>query len=98
MDNEIKEIIDRLNEDKDEIKHYEYYPDDVLTCEELVKLIDYITNSEQKVQELECDLEELTYSYNQLEKELKNKKAQCDNLIDYVNPYHYYGINENDFH
>lgn len=98
MDNEIKEIIDRLNEDKEEIRHYEYYPDDVLTCEELVKLIDYITNSEQKVRELECDLEELTYSYNQLEKELKNKKEQCDNLIEHINPYQYYGLNENDYH
>jgi hypothetical protein len=48
MKDEIKEILDRLNKDKDEIKHYCYYPDDVLTCEELVKLIDYITNLQKE--------------------------------------------------
>ncbi len=98
MDNEIKEILDRLNKDKDEIKHYCYYPDDVLNCDELVKLLDYFTKLQQKNVELECDLEELTYSYNELQKKLQDKKEQCDNLIDYVNPYRYYGLNENDYH
>ena len=64
----------------------------------MIIIKDYITKLQQKNKELECDLEELTYSYNELEKKLQEKKEQCDNLIDYVNPYRYYGLNENDYH
>lgn len=48
--------------------------------------------------DIEIKLDEKEYEIKELKKELQEKKAQCDNLIDYVNPYHYYGINENDYH
>jgi predicted nucleic acid-binding Zn-ribbon protein len=93
MDNEIKEILDLL---KYCVEKNEYL--EVPNMEEWKPLLDYITNLQQKNVELECDLEELTYSYNELQKELKDKKEQCDNLIEHINPYHYYGLNENDYH
>lgn len=92
MDNKIKEMFNEFKKDIEdnifmEVRASYYKP-----------LLDYFINLQQKNEELECDLEELTYSYNELQKQLQEKKEQCDNLIDYVNPYHYYGLNENDYH
>lgn len=48
--------------------------------------------------DLETKLDEKEYEIKELENKLQDKKEQCDNLIDYVNPYRYYGLNENDYH
>ena len=98
MNNDIKEILDLLNYNKEAILNRVCCIEDFISREQTLKLLDYTTNLQQKCEELECDLEELTFSYNQLEKELREKKEQCNNLIEHINPYHYYGISESDFH
>lgn len=49
MNNEIKEILDKLNKNKNEIKDYCYYPDDILSCDDLIKLLDYLTNLQERI-------------------------------------------------
>ena len=73
MNNEIKEILDKLNKNKNEIKDYCYYPDDVLSCDDLIKLLDYITN----LQELN---ETSSKEIDNLQKHCYNQKAKIKEL------------------
>ena len=61
MNNEIKEIIDRFNFVKKEPNKLSYYPEDLLTREEMWLLLDYITNLQEENKELkkyfESDME-----------------------------------------
>ena len=92
MDNDVKEIINLLEKCIAKDLWFE------INNENATKLGFYINKLQQKCEELECDLEDLTFSYNELEKELRDKKEQCSHLMEYVNPYRVYGINESDFH
>lgn len=57
----------------------------------LLILFDYLDD-------LETKLDEKEYEIKELKNKLQDKKEQCDNLIEHINPYHYYGLNENDYH
>ena len=87
MKDEIKEILDELNKNKEEIRHYEYYPDDVLNCEDLIKLLDYITNLQEEIKEKKL-LKELY--------QLRNEKAI--NYIEKHKRHEYRNGNDNEYY
>lgn len=86
MFNEGKEIVKYLEKNREQIRTLCYYPDDVLNCENLIKLMDYIFL-------LEAEVDSRTTLYNNA-KELylstRNKIKQleegiCLNIGDYIN-------------
>ena len=56
MNNEIKEILEYLNKHKEGLKDKTYYPEDLLSCKDLLLLLDYITNLEKEKERLKQDL------------------------------------------
>ena len=59
MNNEIKEILEYLNKHKEGLKDNTYYPEDLLSCKDLLFLLDYITNLQNNWYDLKtyCKLE-----------------------------------------
>lgn len=49
MFNKGKEIVEYLEENREQIQGSSYYPNDVLTCKDLIKLMDYIILLEAEV-------------------------------------------------
>lgn len=46
MNKEAKAIVEYLEEEREAIRTKHYYPDDVLNCEDLITLMDYINQLE----------------------------------------------------
>ena len=46
MNKEVKAIVEYLEEEREAIRKKHYYPDDVLNCEDLIMLMDYINQLE----------------------------------------------------
>lgn len=95
MDEEIKEILSRLEYDKDNVYYVGYTDgvniDNTLMPKDIKLLLDCMTN-------LQEENEELKYENNILKQELEKKKEECSSLIVEINPYQRYGISERDFH
>lgn len=49
MNKEAKAIVDYLEEEREAIRTLCYYPDDVLNCEDLIMLMDYIKQLEEEI-------------------------------------------------
>lgn len=55
MSKEIKAIINDLEEERERIRTKCLYPEDVLNCEDLIKIMDYIKQLEQRIDKaIEC--------------------------------------------
>ena len=52
MNKEAKAIVDYLEEEREAIRTLCYYPDDVLSCEDLIMLMDYINQLETNIEEV----------------------------------------------
>lgn len=52
MNREVKEIVEYLEENREQIYGLSYYPDDVLTSRELIMLMDYINQLENTLNEV----------------------------------------------
>ena len=81
MNKEAKAIVDYLEEEREAIRTLCYYPDDVLSCEDLIMLMDYInqleTNIDKAIQFSKRIRKEYKYRLNeghlrQIEKILKD--------------------------
>ena len=57
MNNEIKEILDRLFVYKNENDEMKYQPEDILTIDDVWLILDYITNLQEENEELKANLE-----------------------------------------
>ena len=55
MNNEIREILDRFNFVKKEPNKLSYYPEDLLTREDMWLLFDYITNLQKHLKDV-CEV------------------------------------------
>lgn len=51
MNKEAKAIVDYLEEEREAIRTLCYFPDDVLSCEDLIMLMDYINQLETNIDE-----------------------------------------------
>lgn len=52
MNKEVKTIVEYLEENREQIQGSSYYPDDVLTCKDLIMLMDYIKQLEEEIKKL----------------------------------------------
>lgn len=52
MNDEIREILDNLIKNKECLKNETYYPEDLINGEDLISLLDYITNLQNENQKL----------------------------------------------
>lgn len=98
MFNEGKEIVEYLEENREQIQGSSYYPNDVLTCKDLIKLMDYIilleaevdsrTNYYNNTKKLYLDtskrLTQLETNRDEVIKELKNFKNNAWSLTFYT--------------
>lgn len=84
MEDEIKEILDILNKNKNEIRTYCYYPDDVLSCYDLIKVLDYITNLQKYYNDIVNKYEELLVKYSDLQEENKRLNNIINGIEEFI--------------
>lgn len=75
MNKEAKAIVDYLEEEREAIRTLCYYPDDVLNCEDLIMVMDYIKQLENKLSRENNRREIATYDNAQLDKQLDLYKS-----------------------
>ena len=69
MNKEVKAIVEYLEEEREAIRTKCYYPDDVLNCEDLIMLMDYInqleTNRDEAIELLKEHLNSVNYEFEE---------------------------------
>lgn len=84
MNKEAKAIVDYLEEEREAIRTLCYYPDDVLNCEDLIMVMDYIKQLENLLSRETNRKEIATYDNAQLDKQLDLYKSVFGEIKEYM--------------
>lgn len=83
MNDEISEILDNLIKNKEKLKDKTYYPEDLINSEDLILLLDYITNLQKENEYLNNEFNNMT----DYAKDLQQEIDRLNNVIEIMEKY-----------
>lgn len=81
MNDEIKKILNRFDFVKKEPNKLSYYPEDLLTREDMWILYDYITNLQQAVKNTKETADDMLYELNEENEKIKSRIEKANEFI-----------------